>query len=90
MNHYIVYLWHIILYISYTSIKKKKRERERDFPGGPMVKKPPSNAGDVGSIPGQGTKIPHGVGQQSLHSTTTELACLNERAHVPQTTEPTR
>ena len=25
--------------------------------GGPVVKKPPSSAGDVGSIPGQGTKI---------------------------------
>ena len=31
----------------------------RDLPGGPMVKNPPSNTGDVGSIPGQGTKIPH-------------------------------
>ena len=29
-----------------------------DFPGGPVVKNPPSNAGDVGSVPGQGTKIP--------------------------------
>ena len=29
------------------------------FPGGPVVKNPPYNAGDVGSIPGQGTKIPH-------------------------------
>ena len=26
----------------------------RDFPGGPVVKNPPSNAGDVASIPGQG------------------------------------
>ena len=24
-----------------------------------MVKNPPSNAGDTGSIPGQGAKIPH-------------------------------
>ena len=30
----------------------------RDFPGGPMVKNPPSNAGDAGSIPGRGTKTP--------------------------------
>ena len=30
----------------------------RDFPGGP-VKILPSSAGGVGSIPGQGTKIPH-------------------------------
>ena len=54
-----------------------------------MVKNPPSNSGDVGSIPGQGTKIPHAVEQQSLHTTTTELAWLNKRAHMPQTTEPT-
>ena len=31
----------------------------RDFPGGPVVKTPPSNAGAAGSIPGQGAKIPH-------------------------------
>ena len=30
----------------------------RDFPGGPVVKNLPSNAGDPGSIPGRGTKIP--------------------------------
>ena len=29
-----------------------------DFPGSPVVQTPPSNAGDVGSIPGWGTKIP--------------------------------
>ena len=29
-----------------------------DFPGGPVVKNLPANAGDVGSIPGQGDK-PH-------------------------------
>ena len=31
----------------------------RDFPGGPVVKNLPSNAGDAGSIPVRGTKIPH-------------------------------
>ena len=34
----------------------------RDFPGGPVVKSLPYNAGDAGSIPGQGTKIPHATG----------------------------
>ena len=29
------------------------------FPGGPVVKTSPSNAGGAGSIPGQGAKIPH-------------------------------
>ena len=28
-----------------------------DFSGGPVVKNLPCNAGDPGSIPGQGTKI---------------------------------
>ena len=42
----------------------------RDFPGGPVVKNLPSNTGDVGSIPGWGTKIPHATGQLSLHATT--------------------
>ena len=37
-----------------------------DFPGGPVVRNLPSNAGDTGSIPGWGTKIPHAVGQLSL------------------------
>ena len=30
----------------------------QDFPGGPGVKNPPPSAGDMGSIPGRGTKIP--------------------------------
>ena len=41
--------------------RKKKRiwlKRElRDLPGGPVVKALPSQVGDVGSIPGWGTKI---------------------------------
>ena len=47
-------------------IKKKKKEAYWDFPGGPVVKNPSCNAGDAGSIPGRGTKIPHAVGQLSL------------------------
>ena len=31
----------------------------RDFPGSPVVKTVPSNAGGVGSIPGWGAKILH-------------------------------
>ena len=30
-----------------------------DLPGGPVVKNLPPKAGDAGSIPDQGTKIPH-------------------------------
>ena len=31
----------------------------RGNPGGPVVMNPPSNAGDAGLTPGQGTKIPY-------------------------------
>ena len=51
----------------------------RDFPGGPVVKNPPSSAGDTGSIPGQGTKIPRARGQLSPRAATRERkpACHN-------------
>ena len=41
-----------------------KRE-SRDFPGHPVVKTLPSSAGNAGSIPGQGTKIPQTSGQKT-------------------------
>ena len=53
-----------------------------DFPGGPVVKNLPSNAGDVGSIPGQGTKIPHAIGQLSPRAATTDPA--HSGARLPQ------
>ena len=49
-----------------TNIKKSTNNKCWDFPGGPVVKNLPSNAGDTGSIPGRGTKIPRTVGQLSL------------------------
>ena len=55
-----------------------------------MVKNPPCNAGDVGSIPDQGTKIPHAVKQLSPRATITEPRCLSPcattrgRVCVPQ------
>ena len=42
----------------------------RVFPGGPVVKNPPCNAGDARSIPGGWTKIPHAVEQRSLGTPT--------------------
>ena len=33
-----------------------------EFPGGLLVKNPPCNVGDVDSIPGWETKIPHPLG----------------------------
>ena len=47
-----------------------------------MVKNLPSNAGDTGSSPSRGTKIPHAAGQLSPCAATTEPACSG--AHVPQ------
>ena len=44
----------------------------RDFPGDPVLKNPPYNAGDEGSIPGQGTKILHAAVQLSRRIKTTE------------------
>ena len=61
-----------------------------DFPGGPVVKNMPSNAGDTGSIPGQGTKITHAMMQlESLHAATTEPLRsrafeLQQSARTPQ------
>ena len=40
-----------------------------------MVKNPPCNAEDVGSIPGQGAKTPHAVEQLSPCATTTAPVC---------------
>ena len=51
-----------------------------------MIKNPLCSAGDAGSIPGQGTKIPHAMEQLSPHATTAEAAC--SRAHAPQLESP--
>ena len=46
-----------------------KYDTNGDFLGGLVVENLHSNAGDLGSIPDQGTKIPHAIGQLSLHAT---------------------
>ena len=56
--------------------------RAWDFPGGPVVKNLPPNAGDMGLIPGQETNIPHAVGQVSPHATT--AGPMYSGAHAPQ------
>ena len=40
----------------------------RDFPGGPMVKNPPCNAGEGGLMLGRGTKIPQDEEQLTLNT----------------------
>ena len=45
----------------------------RDFPGGPVVENLPCKAGDLGSVSGQETKIPHAMLQLlSPHATNRE------------------
>ena len=63
------------------------QEREfRDFPGGPVIQNPPCNAGDMNSIPGQGTRIPHTARQLSPCARTTESS--PSRAHEPRLARP--
>ena len=55
-----------------------------DFPGGPEVKNPPCNAGDMGLIPGRGTKIPHAMELLSPRTTTREFMYFTERSRLMQ------
>ena len=57
-------------------------QKIRDFPGGPVVKNLPSNAGDTSSIPGRGSKIPHAAEQLSPRATTIEP--VHQRSQVQQ------
>ena len=59
----------------------------RDFPGGPVVKTPPCNAG---LIPGQGTKIPNALGQLSLSATTIEPKHHNKKIPYDPTKIPSQ
>ena len=53
--------------------------KKRDFPGG----KGALQCRDVGSIPGQGTKIPHAAEKLSPSTSTREPVCRNYRAQAP-------
>ena len=55
-----------------------------EFPGGPVVKNPPCNAGDTGSILGWGTKILHATEQLSPRAASTEPWRHNWRFRVLQ------
>ena len=57
----------------------KNQTSNRDFHGGPVVKNPPSNAGNTGSVAGRGTNIPPAVGGPRPYTTTTEPVCHNQR-----------
>ena len=43
----------------------KNKDLAGDFPGSPVVKTSPSNAGGAGPIPGRGAKIPHALGPKN-------------------------
>ena len=51
----------------------------QDFHCGPVVKNPSCNTGDVGLIPGWGTKIPHATEQLNLCIITREPVCPQEK-----------
>ena len=56
----------------------------RYIPGGPVVGSLPSTAGDMGLIPGQGTKIPHAVEQLSPHTPTQTQCSKNNSSKTLQ------
>ena len=57
-----------------------KRQWVWDFPGGPVVKNPPSNAREAGLIPAWGIKIVHAAGA-------TEPVCSTVQALKQETPE---
>ena len=68
--------------------KNNNDEKVWDFPGGPVVRNPPANAGAL-SNPRSG-KTPHAAGQRSLRTTTPEPTSLepvlrNKRSHHRET-----
>ena len=76
--------WGLIqVYWGLNHVHSFKEHECRDSPGGPVVKNLPCNASDVGSIPRQGTRIPHAVGQVSPCNAATEPACCNWDATLP-------
>ena len=56
-----------------------------DCADGPVVENQPCNAGDVGLIPGQGTKIPHAAEQPSPCMATSEPRCSGARTTTMHT-----
>ena len=55
---------------------------DRDFPGSPVAKNSPANAGDIAGFDPWSRKIPCALGQASPYATTTEPK--HPRAHALQ------
>ena len=60
----------------------QQRKQHGIFHGSPVIRKLPSITGDVGSIPGPGTKISHASGQLSLHAATRSLCKPQRRSSI--------
>ena len=80
-----IYPYHVIGSMSKSKLKLPRAPLPLnisvwDFPGGVVVGNLPSSAGDMGSTPGWGTKIPHAAGQVSPRATTAEPV-RSELAH---------
>ena len=59
------------VFLTFNTLLSKSREAQ-DFPGGPVVKNLPTNAGDMGSIPGG--ESPHARRHLSSHTAATACA----------------
>ena len=68
-------VWEELVTMSQTQDYKflEVKYHHRDFAGGAVVKNPPANAGNTGSIPGLG-RFPHATEKLSPCTTTTEPA----------------
>ena len=53
-----------------------KNSQSWDFSTGPAIKNLPSNAGDAGSVPGQGTKITQAKKGKLSPCTATKIVCV--------------
>ena len=71
----VTYIW---------NVKKKDKNSSSDFPGGPVDKNPPANAGNTGSIPGTGRSHP----PQDNETHTAQLLSLPSRARAPHLEKP--
>ena len=62
----------------------------RNVPGDPVLRNLHDNTGDAGLIPGQGTKIPHALGQLSPYTATRESLCTTSNESVLPKENPYR
>ena len=88
----LISVWEIKSHMPCGTAKKKKKEKDinRGFPGVPVVKNPPANAGDTGSIPGAGRS--HMRRAAKPESQVTEPVLPSPGLHLPDSrltaTEP--